>query len=787
MSINQIKINQKTKTGNGKETERKPRKTKIDDISLKRKKSSGPKKISQKSPKKHTDIKVVRKKKLPPKKESSLNIEEPKKKSFLFRLLFEEIDTTNSKSNPETELNSKRSELNESSSQETSSHQTPTTEELPADEPVPEGEAAPALKESWFSRLFREMTPASELEPEEDHQDEDQVLSDEPEVPEETAEVPAETPADQPSTETEIDEEPDPEEAPDEDPEPVADHNPAVESEEEPTHQTPTTEELPADEPVPEETTPLIDEKKYAKYLKQKKRMINENWTYLMSIKKYPILGLDISDRSLEVLHLSRQKKVVSYSRSVLPPGVVSNGEIIKQKDFINILRDTLKQAKPKAISLDDQTNIKAVVSLPESKTYIHYFTFKDARNLQDKIIKKIQTTIPLELDNLQWDYVKLNLKEGRVRVVVAAAPRDTIENYIHCLRSSGITPITPVVFEPESISTARALLKNPTTINTKLSKKRNKFNSKGFGTMIVDIGARTSTLSLHDKNGLMLLSTSIPYGGNYFTKQLMSELNISFEQAEELKCRSDLKTDKKVQVILSDPIKKITREIDDAKRYFRHEFGQDLDKVILSGGTSLIPGLKDIFQQETGLKVSLGDPLTKIRSKNILNIKEPILYTNVIGLALRTASKNPVTDGINLLPVNVKLREFKRFKQEHQLFAFLVTVFLILGILLLGFFSYNIIAFPSVDTSTVSQPSSERPIMAEPKTEESLGKLQISDSVVTIYESPEPDARSRDFEIDTTESWEIKGIRDGWYMIEFRTNDVWLPADSVTRSGDPE
>jgi len=61
-------------------------------------------------------------------------------------------------------------------------------------------------------------------------------------------------------------------------------------------------------------------------------------------------IGIDISDYSIEVLALSKKGSVLGYGRTILSPGIVVGGEVIKADELAAILAKTLKSATPQSI-----------------------------------------------------------------------------------------------------------------------------------------------------------------------------------------------------------------------------------------------------------------------------------------------------------------------------------------------------------------------------------------------------------------------------------------------------
>ena len=63
--------------------------------------------------------------------------------------------------------------------------------------------------------------------------------------------------------------------------------------------------------------------------------------------------GLDISDLSLKAVQLSEdkdKKKIVSFSRIQIPPGIIVDGEIINKEKVVVAIKKLLASAVPRKI-----------------------------------------------------------------------------------------------------------------------------------------------------------------------------------------------------------------------------------------------------------------------------------------------------------------------------------------------------------------------------------------------------------------------------------------------------
>ncbi|OGZ18544.1 MAG: hypothetical protein A2Z68_00865 [Candidatus Nealsonbacteria bacterium RBG_13_38_11] len=152
----------------------------------------------------------------------------------------------------------------------------------------------------------------------------------------------------------------------------------------------------------------------------------------------------------------------------------------------------------------------------------------------------------------------------------------------------------------------------------------------------------------------------TIRCAGLDFATKIADFLGISIEKSETMMKEKGFKQeDNPFLAVLEEETGKIVKEMQQSVDYFQREFGESIEKIILAGGSSLIPEIDSFFQRRfEKIKVEIGNPLEKIKRKGGMREEGAVLYSNVIGLALRGISKNPVKDGINLSPEEIKSRE---------------------------------------------------------------------------------------------------------------------------------
>lgn len=350
-----------------------------------------------------------------------------------------------------------------------------------------------------------------------------------------------------------------------------------------------------------------------------------------------PAFGIDISDYSIEIVSLAgsiEKPRLLAMGRKVLEPGIFIDGKIIDKERLKKTLRDLIGHLKFGKLGTK-----KIIASIPESKSYIRIVDLPAGipqKETQEFVLSRAEENFPYSPEDIYFDFLVCG-KEA----LLAASPKNIIEDYLEIFRLCGLEP---AAFEIESLSLGRSLIAQNERKNI----------------LIADIGARTANFSVF-KEGMLKLSFTLPVAGSKFSQALVEKLSIPAASAESLKQEIGLNSryqDGKIFLILQKEIQPIIEEIKRIADYFLQKTNESIEGIILAGGSCALPNLPRYLNENLALPVAIGDPWIKINI-DILKRKEyfkealeinPILYSTVVGSALRGLSKNPEKAGINLL-----------------------------------------------------------------------------------------------------------------------------------------
>lgn len=406
------------------------------------------------------------------------------------------------------------------------------------------------------------------------------------------------------------------------------------------------------------------------------KKIIRETLT----IKFDKAFGLDISDRSVEIIELEKvfRFSIKTYGRADIPSGIVENGKIVDPDALALRIKNLLREAKPHKVS----TN-KTIISLPESQVFISCQVVEvniKSNNLEKIIFDKIASSLPIALDKLYWDFLQKPLPDNKNKLVIfVGVPKAIANGYVKFCNSIGLEVVSLNV---ESLSLARAILKK-----------------SDRQSLIVDIGARSTNLGFYDSNDKINMSVNIPIAGENFTEAIKTQLNVDLATAEELKIRfgfSD-KPENNIRSAILPVYESLLSEIKSAIVYYEETFKQKLDDVYLIGGASLTQGLRDLMKRSLSREVQL------VVSGNNINLgvlaekgSSFSLFANVVGLGMLGASgefqdmnllkKMPkseinVVDRLNLFKLGY-LTRVNAFRMVLNNKYVLVTLIILIGVI---------------------------------------------------------------------------------------------------------
>jgi type IV pilus assembly protein PilM len=335
--------------------------------------------------------------------------------------------------------------------------------------------------------------------------------------------------------------------------------------------------------------------------------------------------GLDISDRSIDLVSLIRKEgkiMVDRYGRAELPPGAIDRGVIgdagAVSKAIANLLHSVYGAQKPRAYH--------AGIAVPETQIFSKVFRLPP--NLGPDLAAQAaeqdaKDMFPIDLRHALKEAAVVHRDKDGQDVYFAAVMGTVVQGYAEVVRGAGVDPL---FFDSEAVSMARALIR-----------------PEDPPTLIADIGARSTMLSVVEEGGVRMTST-IAVAGNDLTQAIETKLEVPLAEAERLKRANGFDPnaeDDRIFFLLQAPMREIVQEMRRILDYHRRKSGRAIAKVLLTGGGSLTPFLTEYLASNlAGVSIGRADPLAKVHiDDSALGDafhKTVAVHTASIGLALR-------------------------------------------------------------------------------------------------------------------------------------------------------
>lgn len=341
-----------------------------------------------------------------------------------------------------------------------------------------------------------------------------------------------------------------------------------------------------------------------------------------------PAAGLDVSDQSVKFAVLAKEAsdlKLDAYGEANIPTGLIEDGKIKNPGELTKLLVDFRHKFKLKNI----------FAALPEDQAYTFRLNLPLMKKseVRGSIELQLEEYVPFPANQSLFDYTSLPFsgsKEEGISVGVSALPLTTAHDYLSVLEAAGFFVRG---FELEAQAIARALIKigdNSTC-------------------MIVDIGKIHTSFSVISHQ-VVVYSSLINVGGADLTRAIQRSLNVSLETAERYKIERGLSRSVRNQEVFAALIPVVSALKDEVQS--RYQYWQDhlsgqgenkefIDRVILCGGQSTLPGLEEYLSIYLGAKVTVGNSWVNIydvtKTVPAIDFDESLRYTTALGLSLKS------------------------------------------------------------------------------------------------------------------------------------------------------
>lgn len=349
-------------------------------------------------------------------------------------------------------------------------------------------------------------------------------------------------------------------------------------------------------------------------------------------------IGIDIGTSAIKIVEIKKKgsKAVLeTYGAIALGPyegldvGRVTN---LPAEKVVEALKEVLKQS--------GVTGSSVAFSIPVQLSLI--FTIELPGNIKEEEMEAIVPTearkyIPVPITEVSLDYFVLPQKEqsfeeannpdlptklaDKKEVLVVALQNDAVSKYRSIVSECALSAS---FFEIEIFASVRS-----------------NFEHELSPVLLIDFGASRTKLSLIEF-GMVKSYHTINRGGADISLSIAKSFSISFPEAEKMKKEFGLyehPTEKTLADVIQIHVDYIFSETNNVLLGYEKKYGRTVSKVILSGGGSLLKGIKEVALNNFQAEIEIGHPFSKVDTPAFLD--KVLLATGpefavALGLALR-------------------------------------------------------------------------------------------------------------------------------------------------------
>jgi type IV pilus assembly protein PilM len=329
--------------------------------------------------------------------------------------------------------------------------------------------------------------------------------------------------------------------------------------------------------------------------------------------KKQEIVGLKIGASQLaaaRVVNNGSTPRLMQLARTPLDPGIVVAGEVRDVTALASALDGFFTENKlpRKGIRLGIGTNRIGVRSLDVEG-------IDDVRQLANAVRFRAHEALAIPMDEAVLDYHVTGetvTESGGIsrRVLLAAAYREPIDHYIEAFKAANLELVG---IDVEAFALLRAVA--PTQAADP--------DAAPAAVVAVALGHDRSTLAISDGTVCDFMRV-LEWGGGKLDTAISLSLGLTLEEAVDIKnqlsfepgAAEEPRLARARSAVLGE-LETLARELVASLQFYQSEPGSlPISEILVTGGTSQLPGLPEELERLIRARVRAGDPLAGVRSE---------------------------------------------------------------------------------------------------------------------------------------------------------------------------
>lgn len=334
-------------------------------------------------------------------------------------------------------------------------------------------------------------------------------------------------------------------------------------------------------------------------------------------------VGLDIGTDHIRVAQLKPSGAgytLTAYGSVPMPFGAVVEGEIVDVESVGTAIKELWRQAgirtKDVAIGVSNQKVVVRLIDLP----------FMEKDELAGAIQYQAQDYIPIPVEEAILDYQTIGdymtpADEHMMEVLLVAAQRDMVGNAVAAIDAANLKL---AAIDVTAFALVRALL------GTSAGMFPDEAEEAGEAVGVIHITSGLTNIAVVER-GVPRFTRVSALAGNQFTQAIANVLNMTFDEAEQLKIRAGLPAldgsplsvagiDPQMAQVAHEALEreanKFIAEVRRSLDYYLTQATQvrTIKRIYLTGSGALLRNLPNYLEKGLQTQVVLGDPLARVQ-----------------------------------------------------------------------------------------------------------------------------------------------------------------------------
>jgi type IV pilus assembly protein PilM len=364
------------------------------------------------------------------------------------------------------------------------------------------------------------------------------------------------------------------------------------------------------------------------------------NLTLIPLKRKTHYVGLDISASTVKLVELSHSGKrfqVESVGAEPIPEGMMEDhnpsdpegvGAAVKR-----LLRTSGTGLKNAAVAVPTSSVITRVIPMPVA--------FSESE-IEANIQLEASQYIPFPLEEIYLDFQVQGVSKSDSStqdVMIVASRREHVDLREETLQEAGLNARI-VDVEAYALENTFHLMSDTPKEDTLSAAPRQPSTAESKCTAFIDIGAAVTTLYIFDGDRI-IFTREQAFGGDQLTLGIAETYGLPKDRAELAKRSGELSEDY-THTVLAHFRQALAEQVSQALQYFfASSHFNSVDRIILTGGGSLTPGIDETIADLSGTTTVVGNPFRQMENSKRVNrrslMRDGPLFAVACGLALRS------------------------------------------------------------------------------------------------------------------------------------------------------